>query len=469
MTKCKIKRNSRLIVSTLVLILALLCSSCKKKSREEFIIPSQGESELTPVESYYVDNNYDNTLPTIEKTEQVYTSSDGICTIEKKKSYYDVTLEYEGNDYYDVGAAYAQTILLSFADYSRVMEPYLFENIKATFQDLYGDYSAVEERVDILKSSLPEEYQREMEGFADGISGGVSGYKEDGILSYDEAMLMQIIPDALRGTACSSITVNGNKTESGERISARILDWQLGSENQICKCHCVLQMKNGDKTLTSLSVLGLLDILTAVNDDGVMAGIHDVGTSNDVSFTCENKTAYSYELRYALENFKTAREVGDYLISNCSSYTYSANILLTDRNDAFCAELAVNSSDGLPVLRDSLTKLNRGLIWDDKDMLCIVNSFAANGNSDKFTKHKSNIVRWDKYNRIFGGEEVMSLNRFKELLTCEKATEDSIVNFRSKSAVHVVIVDYKTRTIQAILPNEQEMLDNPEFIYLGEY
>ncbi len=463
------RRNARLFGSTLVIFLAFICSSCENKGREELVIPLQGESKLTPVASYYIENNYDNTMPTIEKVEQVFTSPDGICTIEKKKSYYDVTLEYEGNDYYDVGAAYAQAILLSFPDYAKTMEPYLFENIKAKFPDLDGDYSAVKERADALKSSLPEEYQREMEGYADVISGGVTGYKEDGILSYDEAVLYQMVPDTLRGTACSSITVNGNKTETGERISARILDWNLGTENQICKCHCVLHMKNGDKSLTSVSILGLFDIITAVNDDGVMTGIHDVGTSNDVVYTYENKTAYSYDLRYALENFKTAREVGEYLISNCSSYTFSSNILLTDRNDAFCAELPISNKDGTPVLRDSSTILNRGLIWDDKDILCIVNSFAAKENSDKLTNHPTNIVRWDKYNKLFCGEGMMSFNRFKELLTCEKATEDSIIKFRGKSAVHVVVVDYKSGTIQAILPDDRGMRDNPEFIFLGEY
>ena len=49
------------------------------------------------------------------------------------------------------------------------------------------------------------------------------GY-ENGILSAEEAILMQLILDVLRGTACSGITASGSTTASGERITCSILE-----------------------------------------------------------------------------------------------------------------------------------------------------------------------------------------------------------------------------------------------------
>ena len=202
-----------------------------------------------------------------------FTSENGLCTIVKYPSYYDVTLDYEKGTPAEVGAAYAETILKAVPDYEMVFEPYLFENIRNAFSGRDIRYDSLEKRIMSLVSNLPDEYREEVESFAKAIADGEEGYLENGKLSYIEALTMQMIPDALRPTACSALSIGGTRTVSGERLSLRNLEWSLGSSAQMTQIHAVTFMKKGENSITAISVLGLLDMITAVNDDGVMIGI----------------------------------------------------------------------------------------------------------------------------------------------------------------------------------------------------
>ena len=146
------------------------------------------------------------------------------------------------------------------------------------------------------------------------------------------------------------------------------------------------------------------------------------------------------------------------------------NVLLTDREEALCAELVCtgDEKDGTSLLRSGGTKLNDGVEWDDPSVLCIVNSFAADGNYDNMTGSPDNIVRWKKYNKLFCTGEKLSVGRFKELMTCEKQN-DTVVNFRNSGNVHTVIADYSDCTLQGVLAGEEDNPDTPEFIDFGSW
>ena len=447
---------------------AAAAAGCGRKGYEDFVIPVQGDSDLRPVSDIYMYSSYEGKAPVREKTGRTVRSSDGLCKIECKDSYYDVTLDYEKGSCYDVGAAYAEAIELAFEDYSSFCEEYLFENIKAVFSELNGDYSGIKSRTDRIFSSLPEDYRAEIDGFAGRMCGDTAGIAEDGVLSRDEVILMQLIPDVLRGTACSAISADGSTTATGERITCRVLEWQLGSDNQLCKGHALVHMKNGDKSFVSVSYLGFMTIMTAVNNDGVMLGELDVGSSKMVKYTCENKTSYTYGMRYALENFTSAREAAEYLVDNASSYTYCVNVLATDRKDAFVAELCTDSEEGVSLLRDGSSQLSDEIRWDNPSYLCAVNSFAANGNPDNITHVRSNVIRWNRYNELFCGERNITVDRFKELMTCE-SIDNALIRIRSKGLVHLVIADYSTGKLQAVFTGTDGIEQTPDFIDLGSW
>ncbi len=448
---------------------ALTLSSCNTVTYDGFTAPNQGESTLKPVSSYYLERTEEDVKPVVEKALQTYSSENGACVIEKKRSYYEVTLDYEKGSPKEVGAAYAEMILEAYPDYKKMLEDYLYENIREAFGGDVTDYTALKERISTLKGSLAKKYQEEMEGFAEVLSDGEEEFQQNGKLSYEEAILINMVPDALRSTACSAITVNGNSTESGQRITARFLDWNLGSDNQICSAQCVTHFKNGDKSFTSVCLLGMLDVLTAVNPDGLVLGELDVGTNQNAKFVVEGKTCYSYDLRYAIENFSTAKEAGQYMVDNAHRYTFSCNALFTDDNDAFCAELCVDEQDGKPILRDSSTPMHKGLEWDNPDYFCIVNSFTSAGNSDKLTTMYENIVRWNKYNKLFCPEKNISLTRFKELITSEQVEDSSLINCRSSAMVHLLLVDYDTKSVQVLFGSPGGTKDKIKFIDIGTF
>ena len=455
----------------LILAAALLAASvsgCGRTGYDDFSVPEQGESTLIPVADIYRDNSSDSLTPVKEKTNRTVRSSDGLCVIECMDSYYDVTLDYEKGSYYDVGAAYAEAIQLAYDNYSGLLEGYIFENIKAAFSDLNDDYTGIENRTEKFRSALNKDYADELRGFADTISGDSHGIREDGIISEEEAVLMQFIPDVLRGTACSAISADGSVTSTGERLTCRLLEWQLGSDNQLCSVHAVVHMKNGEKSFVSVSNLGFLTILTAVNDDGVMLGELDVGSGSMVEYSCEDKTSYTYGIRYALESFTTAREAAEYLTANAHRYPYCVNVLATDKDDAVIAELAVTPEDGTPLIRDSSTALFDGVRWDSPDYICAVNSFAAKGNTDMLTRSPSNIIRWNRYNELFCGERELSPERMRQLITSER-TDNELIRIRSAGLSHMVIADYSTSSLQAIFTDTEGVDDEQAFIDLGSW
>lgn len=461
-------KKTVVVLSAALMSFAVFCG-CSAASYEGFEFPETSRSELRPVSSdkYYTERNFDGIEPTAEKTVKQYTTQNGLCIIEKKSSYYEITLDYESGSYRDVGEAYAEAILHICPEYPGLLETYLYENIRGVFP-AGSDYSAAIETVNSLKSSLDRNYQDEMEGFAEKISGGVHGVASDGVLAAEEAVLISMVPDALRPTACSVMSANGNKTADGHRIAARVLEWNLGSENQLSKFHCLVHFKNGSKSFTAVGLLGMFDILTAVNDNGVMTGELDVGSKYGAAFVVEGKTCYSYDLRKIMENCTSAKQAADFIAERTNLYTYNVNILVADDKDIFSVEAVVSEEDGKTTVRDSSTELLDGLTWSDPDYFCIINSFVTKGNADQITNNESNIVRWKKYERLFTSEpEKLTLTRFKELMTVEKIKDNPLVNFRSAGVVHLVVMDFASHKAQVLFSSDKDP-DEIEWIDLGK-
>ena len=447
--------------------LFLLTCGCSEPSYDGFSAPEQSKSTLEPVSSLATGNRYEDIAPTAEPTQAEFTSADGLCVIRKKESYFDVTLDLTKGDHTAAGAAYAEAIQKAMPDYEAFADDYLNELIKLSF-DPYDENDTpkmIAERIDALRAALPEEYRAELDGFASGFHGGKTGLKQDGKLSRYEADLLHFVPDVLRNYACSTITADGSRTASGKRISARILEWDLGRGNKMCTAHSVLHLNNGDRSLISVSTLGTLDVVTGVNDNGVMAADLDVGTSEE--FTCENKIAYSFAMREALEQYSTAREAGEYLTAHTPQYTYSHNVFLTDAKDAFVAENCV-APTGKAILRDEQTPLANGLTWNAKGCVCAVNAYAAEVNPEGMTVSPHDITRWKKYERMFGTDEKLTVSRFKDLLTSEPV--DSFTeNIRSEGVVFLLIADYETGTLQCAFTGTEGIIDTPDFLDLGSF
>lgn len=456
------KKTYRL--TSIFLLTAILVSGCSNKAA----IVVNENAVMKPVDSYltkevreYKDEG------TIETPVSTLSSADGLCVIKVMPSYYDVTLDYEKGDRASVGKAYGSLIREQMPDYIDTMEPYIYENIRMAYDGNYTE-AAVEAREKILFDSYRPEYKEEIAAFAEGISGGAHGIKEDGVLSYEEAILAQMIPDALRPTCCSALSLWGSKTTTGDRITLRNLEWNLGSDNQMGKIHAVTHMKNGERSLTAISVLGLLDIISGINDDGVFAAILDVGSVQHEAYVCEGRKCYTMELRFALEEYSTAHGLGEFMVSESGNYTWCHNLIISDKNDSFCAEdcvsQVVESGRGKSILRDCNTPILKGLSWDSPDSLCVVNSFASAGNQDGFTGSYSNIIRFAKYNEWVKAKDKFSPKDVKNLITQETVEQYAVQNVHGAGSAQLILIDYHTSSVQVAFSGPDGVTDKPDFI-----
>ena len=179
------------------------------------------------------------------------------------------------------------------------------------------------------------------------------------------------------------------------------------------------------------------------------------------------------ELRYALEEFDTAREVGEFMVGESAEFTWCHNLTLADGNEAFCAEDCVaqvaEAGLGFSNLRDADTPIIEGLAWDHTDSLCIVNSFTTAGNQDGFTGNTNNIVRFAKYNEWVGQFGVFSLADLKNMITQETVEQYEVENVHSTGTSPLIVVDYDTGRIQVASTGSEGPVDNPVFVAVGSY
>ncbi|MBR4731724.1 MAG: hypothetical protein IK081_03050 [Lachnospiraceae bacterium] len=467
-----------LTAASLCLAAACLSGCGEKATYDGFTIPVQAASSLTAVSNTNVENPrvYEDAGSKDQELGS-YSSKNGACKIRKMEHYYDVTLDYENFSPKEIGKAYAGTVMEAFPGFHEIIEPYVYENIYSAFPALVDDFEPVWDRVSALLETVQEDYREEIVAYAEELSGGARGFAEDGRISYEEAITFNFIPEALRGTACSALSLWGEKTANGDRITMRLLDWNLGSENQMCTVHAVIHVKKGERSFTGISFLGFENLISAINNDGVFAAILDVGSSGE-AYSSNGRRCYTYDLRYALEEYKTAKEVGDFMIANSARYTWSHNLILSDADHSYCAEDAVlqlqESGKGHSVLRDEKTPLLKNLKWENPDSLCVVNSFTTEGNQDGFWIN-NNAVRFQKYNEWVAEKEKFTVGDLKTMITQEKVNqgkvkgEAKVENVRNQGTSQIIIVDYHTGNVQVSFTSPEGPSDDVIFTDVGSY
>lgn len=402
-----------------------------------------------------------------------FSSDDGLCLIKKFPSYYDVTLDYEKGSPSQIGTAYAECLYKVFPNFAEYTEPYLYENINFAFSGLEINFTELQNRIENLIKELPADYRDEIQAFALVLSQGVHGYEKDGVLSYEEVLAYQLVADALRGTACSGLSLWGDKTESGKPLTLRLLEWNLGSECQMGAINAVVHQKKGKESLTSISFLGMHGIVSAINDDGIFAAILDVGSWTKDPINFEGKKAYTYEIRNALEKYTVAYDAADYLVRTSPEFTYCHNVLVTDGSSTFCCEdvvqEAMDNDRAYPELRTPESHIFSGLNWDDKNSFCVVNSFTTEGNQDYFTNYQNNIIRFAKYNALVMSREKFSPGTLKTAITAEDVQNSKINRIHSQNTIQIILVDYETKHIQVAFTGTDGVQNRPEFIDIGTY
>ena len=456
-----------------VALLCLLITAC---SNPVATLETGLEEPVSPVGNYNAEGEPYTDEGTVETAIGEYTTDDGICHITVFDSYFEVTLDETSCTPYQAGSAYATAIRSVYPDFDESLESYIFENIRMAFPDLADDYTPVEDRMFTLYYSLDERYQQEISGLAETLCGDWHGIYPDNKISVEEMMLMQMVGDALRPTACSGLALWGSKTETGDMLTVRCLEWLLGSENQMARIHCVLHVVNGEKSFTSIGFLGILDVITGINHDGVLVATLDADCEEP--YISEGRTCYTWALRHVLEEYDNAHDAAQYLYDNSGSYTFAHIIMVTDGNEALAAEDApaqlVETGHGHSVTRDSGTPLMSDLTWDSPDSLCLVNSFVSQDNRDLISNSAVNLVRFSKYNEWVRDGGVFDIAALKNMMTQEIVDTElygmnTIENVHRDILTQMILVDYHTGNVQVAFTGVEGVGDHPVFVDIGNY
>ncbi len=330
--------------------------------------------------------------------------------INNKNSYYEVIFDFNsGKTHYDIGREYGRKISQEVPDIENLLDSYIV-------QVSFFNYDEYIRRVNDIKPQLAQEYIDELDGLAE-IASTKENVAGDGLISADEIYLLNLLPDVLRGTQCSALSVFGDLSETGKNMVARNLDWFPGIGYELCKIHSVLTIKNGTKSICTIGYLGLTSILSGFNDDGVFASILDSNTGSE--YSSNNKYSYVFDLRYALENYSTLAGIADYMDEH--SYAFNHLVFLSDEEESKVLEnnFSGNGVDMHKGLRSYGSVLNPGVTWDLVNAIACVNSFILKGNHDNHTGKLSNTGRWNSIKTLLNtgrnNDGIVSLTELKNI------------------------------------------------------
>ena len=389
-------------------------------------------------------------------------SPEDTVTIVDKGTHFEVIIDYSsGKTHREIGEELGDKILQAVPNYEALVDSYLL--------DVIGNwYGRCIDRAKKIKPQINQDYIDEIEGIASRFSGADENKPGDGKISVDECYVLNLIGDVARGTQCSALGVYGDRSKTGETMSARILDWPGGSENQIAQIQSVTTYKNGDKSVCSISYLGFVGIITGFNDNNVFAAILD--SSSGGTYSAESKRSYPLDIRYALENYETIEGVGEYLASSERKYAFSHLVFLCDEDVAIVLEnnMGSISNSGIRDFRYCDSVLNDGIEWGISDSLCCVNSFLLDGNYDnhKFSLH--NTKRWENMKRELTSKgDKVSLSELKEVATYYSGSANARENdgdIYNQLTQQIVIFEPGKMKLEVFFRPKNDVLpDEPDF------
>lgn len=324
-------------------------------------------------------------------------SQDSVILVDKGNYYYAVLDYNKGLNHRQIGEELALQINKTIPDYEKIIDSLLTEVIKTE-----KFYKEILLRMNDIKILLNQDIKDEIEGMASKFSGLNDNVLGDAKLSTDEFYIYNLIPDIVRATQCSFLSVFRSHSTTNKTITARSLDWYGGSQNQLPKLQTVTIIKYDKKWICLIGYLGFMGVITGFNDNGLYAAILD--SSSGEPYSSKNKNSYTMDIRYALENFDTINETAKFLKDAKRNYTINHLIALSDSSISYILENNIskskNSSDTIKrKIRKSNSILNKGISWKIKDSIGAVNSFMLYGNFDNFSNREHNTKRWENLKR----------------------------------------------------------------------
>jgi hypothetical protein len=293
---------------------------------------------------------------------------------------------------YQMGLELGQAIATAVPGFGPLVDSYLAERSGSN-----STYNAWISRMGDIWPQVPQEFRDEVDGMTDGVSADSQNIRGDGKLSRGEIRLLNLFPDCARSSQCAGLAVFGDGSASGHPMTARLLDWHSGNQNQLGQIQAVITVRNGDRSVCLVGFLGYLGAVTGLNDDGLFAGILD--SPSGAGYSSAGRRSYAMDIRKALEDFTGIEQAAEYLSDTSKHYAYNHLVLLSDSAGGAVLEnnISGNGTNMRRGLRRDTSALNPGVEWGFEGAVAAVNSFVLYGNHDNHTGVQFNTGRWASF------------------------------------------------------------------------
>lgn len=373
-------------------------------------------------------------------------SEDGLVCIDQYEHYYEVTLDLEAGSHAQVAKDYMEAIAEIEPDYESMMESYLYEMMNDITPEFH-EYSILEEYADKLLNNMNSDYLEEINAVAEFSQVEEEGFVQDKKLSKYEMICLMLMSDLLRPTQCSGCAVYGGKSSTGGMLTAKVSECDLGREYQMLRTQAIVHFKNDSKSFTAITHLGVLNATNILTDDGVFIGGLDSSIYQPFCMD-DDKISFTYDLRYAAENFSSTSETSKYIVGNGKKYTYSNNVLVTDASTACVVENCTSKDTGLCAIRTAESKLMDGLLWENEDSLCVVNGFALEGNFDNITPNVYDSEKWGKFNIGLQSFDSVTVQNLKDMVIHGDNSEILNPRLSTESTTSILMIDVVNQTFE---------------------
>lgn len=360
-------------------------------------------------------------------------------SVEKRNSHYVVSIIQGSPE--DTGRQYGLA-LKSIPEWSKKWDEYLSECIGAYISQWKKSESETMavfvKRAQDLMSSLNTQDRQEVLAFIEAAATSKKTKNNDGLLSKDEIMIIQFLPEVVRAAACSAISAFGPMAHNGGNLVGRTLEWYAGKNGAINHLNAIVIHKQSPGTASknmtpeaSLSVgyLGYLPVLTAINSVGTFVALFDCkyGVS---SYVTKGKRSFTFDLREAIRNFSSKENICDFLMQPKQPNPYAFNGIVADDKGTVAIENAHPEGRYKAAIRTSNSALLPGVLWEFKHALAMVNSNVLenhfnNHNSNESTK-KLNHLRWESFRANLAHANLdgrITLDEIQEIITHRKKAD----------------------------------------------
>ena len=337
--------------------------------------------------------------------------------IQQQIGYYDVKLNFTDTSHFEVGRQFASAIQRTVPDYEQVVDRALL--VQMFFLGKAGlTFDIVKTRARTLLDNpkFHGAYRDEIAGMQE-----VFSYQTDvlgdGKLSANELLVVQFVPDVMRAFSCSATAAYGSATSTGKTIIGRNLEWINELIPEIARIYAVTTLRNADTAVVNIGVLGQLFAISMFNEHQLFGAILDSATTD---LDTQPKTivpypsdlsgirSYSFDLRYALENFAELSDVSNYMTDPDHRYAFNHLIFLADDASAGVVENDINLKAGTPGNRrlrteDSVlsAQVPDDQQWPIRGAFATVNDFRLPGND--YAAALSDTARWTSFRELYAG------------------------------------------------------------------